>query len=313
MRFLLVRSLCSVALVAAVAASAGAQTGRVAGTVKDENGQPIKGATVIAENPQASPSSFTTTTDDRGRWSIIGLRPGIWTFTAQAPGYAPSQGKARVQTLTSNPPIDFTLAKGAAAPAGGALAGVNTKELQKELEAADALYSAGQYEQAIAAYRAVLTKAPALTLINLQIGNAYRQMKQLDRAIEAYQEVLKADPDDERAVVAIGMTSMEKGDFETAEAMLTKAAERSGASREVFYNLGEVKFAKNQVEDAMRWYERAHQADPNWGKPLFKLGLVALNRGAKAEAAKFFEKLLAVDPASQEAAQAKAVLEQLKP
>lgn len=299
--------------IAAVSSAASAQTGRVAGTVKDENGQPIKGATVTAENPQASPSSFTTTTDERGRWSIIGLRPGIWTFTAQAPGYAPSQGKARVQTLTSNPSIDFTLAKGVAAPSGGVLAGVNTKELQKELEAADALYSAGQYEQAIAAYRAVLAKAPALTLINLQIGNAYRQMKQLDRALEAYEEVLKAHPDDERAIVAIGMTSLEKGDLDAAETMLAKAAERPGASREVFYNLGEVKFAKNQPAEALRWYERAHETDPAWGKPLFKLGLVALNRGDKLGAAKYFEKLLAVDPSSAEAAQAKVVLDQLKP
>ena len=36
--------------------------------------QPIKGATVTAENPDASPSSFTATTDDKGRFSIIGLQ-----------------------------------------------------------------------------------------------------------------------------------------------------------------------------------------------------------------------------------------------
>jgi tetratricopeptide (TPR) repeat protein len=302
-----------VLLVASVAAPTSAQTGRVAGTVKDENGQPIKGATVVAENPQASPSTFTTTTDERGRWSIIGLRAGVWTFTAQAPGFVPSQGKARVQTLASNPPVDFTLARGATPPAGSALAGVDTKELQKDLEAAEALYTAGHYEEAIAAYRAILAKAPALTLVNLQIGNAYRQMKQLDRALEAYEQVLKAKPDDERAVVAIGMTSLEKGDLDTAETMLANAAAARGASREVFYALGEVKFARNQPDEAARWYARAHEADPNWGKPLFKLGLVALNRGDKIEAAKFFERLLAVDPASPEAAQAQAVLEQLKP
>ena len=59
--------------VVALAASAAAQTGRVGGIVKDEAGNPIKGATVTAENPGASPSSFTATTDDKGRFSIIGL------------------------------------------------------------------------------------------------------------------------------------------------------------------------------------------------------------------------------------------------
>src|SRR5262245_61759925 len=48
------------ALVAALIASAVpalAQTGRIGGTVKNPEGQPIKGATILAENPQASPSS----------------------------------------------------------------------------------------------------------------------------------------------------------------------------------------------------------------------------------------------------------------
>ncbi len=52
--------------------------------------------------------------------------------------------------------------------------------------------------------------------------------------------------------------------------------------------------------------------DPNWGKPLFKLGLVALNKGDKDGARKMFEKVVAADPMSAEAAQAKAVIEQLK-
>ena len=62
--------------VVALASSAAAQTGRVGGVVKDEAGNPIKGATVTAENPAASPSSFTATTDDKGRFSIIGLKRG---------------------------------------------------------------------------------------------------------------------------------------------------------------------------------------------------------------------------------------------
>src|SRR5436305_946757 len=99
-------------VVAAVGASAAAQAGGVGGTVKDEAGQSIKGATITAENPQASPSSFTATTDDKGRFSIIGLKSGQWTFTAQAPGYAPEQGRLAVQTIGSpNPPLTFTLRK----------------------------------------------------------------------------------------------------------------------------------------------------------------------------------------------------------
>src|SRR6185369_16566475 len=76
------RGVLAVLLVAGFAVALAAQTGRVGGTVKDEAGQPIKGATITADNPNASPSSFTATTDDKGRFSIIGLKSGQWTFTA---------------------------------------------------------------------------------------------------------------------------------------------------------------------------------------------------------------------------------------
>src|SRR5262245_24482593 len=128
--------LAAVAVMAAVVASAvpaGAQTGRIGGTVKDTNGQPIKGATITAENPQASPSSFTATTDDKGRYSIIGLKSGTWKITASGPGLQPQSGQVPVRTIGAPmPPVDFALAPGATGPVG-ALAGVNTKELQADL------------------------------------------------------------------------------------------------------------------------------------------------------------------------------------
>ena len=67
-------------LLIAAAGNAAAQAGRVAGVVKDDHGDPVKGATIIAENPDASPSSFTATTDDKGRFGIIGLRSGVWSM-----------------------------------------------------------------------------------------------------------------------------------------------------------------------------------------------------------------------------------------
>ena len=95
----LLRGMVTALLLTVCAASAAAQTGRVGGMVKDDTGQPIKGATVTAENPNASPSSFTATTDDKGRFSIIGLRTGQWSFTAQAPGFGAERGQMRVQTI----------------------------------------------------------------------------------------------------------------------------------------------------------------------------------------------------------------------
>ena len=80
----------------------------------------------------------------------------------------------------------------------------------------------------------------------------------------------------------------------------------------MLYNLAEIKVAKNQPEEAARLYQRAADADSSWGKPLFKLGTIAMKRGDKATAMKAMSQVIAVDPTSPEAAQARTALEQLK-
>ena len=312
MRERLKLSLAALAVVLLGALPVAAQTGRVGGLVKDDKGQPLKGATVVAENPAASPPSFTATTDDKGRFSIIGLRAGNWKLTASAPGFQPSVGQVPIRTIGApNPPVEFTLAAGAPGPTG-ALAGVNTKELQGELAAAEAKMNANDFDGAIAAYQAMLTKVPALTMLHLQIGRAQRMKKDYTGALASYQALLAADPNNERAKIEIGMTNLEKGDFAAAETALLEASQSTSASREVFYNLGEVKFAKGETDEAMKYYQRAIDIDANWAKPYFKMGLGRLQKADSPGAIQMMEKVIAVEPNSAEAVQAKALIEQLK-
>ena len=308
------KTLFGAAVVALVmtALPAAAQTGRIGGTVKDTNGQPIKGATVVAENPASAPSSFTATTDDRGRYSMIGLKAGSWKVTASAPGFSASSGNVPIKTIGAPmPPVDFTLAPGATGPTG-ALAGVNTKELQGELAKADAMVTAKDYAGAIGVYEGMVTKVPALTALYLQIGSLYRTQKQYDKAIETYKKVPTGDTNADKAQIEIGMTLLEKNDLAGAEAALMPMAQSTSASKEVFYNLGEVKFAKGETDEAVKYYQRASDMDPNWGKPLFKLGLAKLQKGDTAGTLEIMNKLVQVDPNSAEAVQAKGLIEQLK-
>jgi Tfp pilus assembly protein PilF len=293
-----------------IAGSAAAQGSRVVGTVKDETGQPIKGATFSLENPDAIPRNFTATSDDRGRFAVLGLKAGEWSIIAQAPGYLPEATRVQVRVTTPVAPT-FTLRR-APLPPPSILGNVGAKDLQAELKAADQQFDAQQWDQAIATYKNILARAPALTIVDLQIAAAYRNKKEYDNAITAYNELLKTDPKNDKAIVGIGMTNLEKGDLKAAEDTLTKAAEGGSPTREVFYNLGEVKFAKGQADEAAKWYQKAVDLDATWGKPLLKLGLVALNKGDNAGALKLAEKVIAVDPTSPEAATAKQLIEQLK-
>jgi Tfp pilus assembly protein PilF len=110
----------------------------------------------------------------------------------------------------------------------------------------------------------------------------------------------------------MAMMNLERGDSKGAEDTLTKAAQGAGAGRDVFFNLGEVVLARNDADEAARWYQKAAAADPNWGKPLYKLGLLAVKKGDTANASKLMDQVIAIDPTSPEAALAKTSLESLK-
>jgi len=306
------RTLFAAALVLGCAASAAAQVARVAGLVKDESGQPIKGATIRAENPDAPLGSLTAATDDKGRFAIIGLARGEWMFTAEAPGFQAQFTELNiVRTGTPLPPLVFAMPKAIVRPPAG-VEGLTAKDLQQQLGAADALFQQQKFEEAVGIYRSILRGAPSLGVVNLQIGAAYRNLKDYDKAIAAYNDLLKAEPENAKAQIGAAMASLEKGDSQAAEQGLTRAAAAPGSSRDVYYSLGEIKSAKNQNDEAIGWYQKAVAADNSWGKPLYRLGTLAMNKGDKDAALKAMSQVLAVDPTSPEAEQARTAIEQLK-
>jgi hypothetical protein len=179
-----------------VSRPAASQTGRVIGTVKTESGEGIKGATVRAENRDVIPPTLTATTDDKGRFTMIGLRSGRWVFEAQAPGFTPVRGAAFVQALGQSPPISFTLPK-AAPVAPTALGTMEPKDILEALEVADKLAASGQHDAAIDAYEALAEKVPSLTMLKLQIARTYLRKPDVPRAIAAYEELLELEPANE--------------------------------------------------------------------------------------------------------------------
>ncbi len=188
-----------------LAAPAGAQTGRVTGIVKDSAGKPIKGATVRASHPDAIPREFTSTTDDKGRFAMLGLRTATtWHFVAEAPGFYPSQGDAAIRS-TPGAPFEFTMTRDP-----GPLPGALTRDIQQQLTAANALRDEGRLDQAITAYQSIQSKNPKLTTLNLVLAGTYREKAEretdatvrvtlLEKASAAYADLLKDDAGNERA------------------------------------------------------------------------------------------------------------------
>ena len=197
-----------------LAGSSAAAQARATGTVRDTAGRPIKGATVRALNPDAYPREFSSVSDDKGRWAMIGMRTGTWRFIAEAPGFVTAEASTALR-MAGVPPLVFTLAK-ELAPIPDALDG----NIQQQLAAAEAHREQGRLDQAIAAYEDIRARNPKLTAVNLVIGRAYRDRAAretdptarralLDRAIQSYGALLKSDATNERARTELDTTRAE--------------------------------------------------------------------------------------------------------
>ena len=192
----------AVAIVLA-ARDARAQIGRVAGTVTDEDGRAIRGATITAENRDQAPPLFTSISDARGRFSILGLRRGSWLFIVQAPGFESVETRLDVVTTRPNPPFNVKLTRGIGAAAPGPRIKGDAKEIQRSVDRAASLAAAGDHAGAIAAYRELLARVPALTSVYLELGALHERANDPAAALTAYKRLAELEPGNRAARAAV--------------------------------------------------------------------------------------------------------------
>lgn len=197
-----------------LSSSAFAQSARATGTVRDTNGRPIKGATVRATNRDARPAQITSTTDDKGRWAMIGLRTGTWTFNVEAPGFSTVEAPAPVR-VAGTPPMAFTLARDP-----GPIPGALDKNVIQLVTAANTLRDRGQFDQALSAYQQIRDQNPKLTAVSFVMAGVYRQQSAsatdsearralLERAIDSYTQLLNDEATSARAKAELELTRAE--------------------------------------------------------------------------------------------------------
>src|SRR5438477_8505739 len=81
---------------------------RLKGRVVTERGEPVPNAAVRAEafhgfaaGTFAGQRTFSTTTDAKGEWNILGLKSGIWLFEVIPPGQVPESVALPIELLTT--------------------------------------------------------------------------------------------------------------------------------------------------------------------------------------------------------------------
>lgn len=297
-------------------AQAGRGRGRIGGKVVNEDGIPIQSAKIIAYFAQNESIEREATTNDKGEWSIIGLGSGRWIITVSAKGYEPEISDVNVKQLERNPKITLTLKK---------IDKINRAIISDEssfaiMEKANKLLREKKYSEALTAYQQILEKNPSAYQAHLSIGTCYKELGDLNEAIVELNIVLeKSAGDDVRAMdmranaySSLGECYLKKDDFEKAEDYFKKSIEANPKNEVTVYNVGELYFSNQRIDEAIQYFGMSARIKPDWGYPYLKLAYAFLNKADYADAEINFQRFLDLEPEAPEVPQVKKMLEYLK-
>lgn len=122
-----------------------------------------------------------------------------------------------------------------------------------------------------------------------------------DRAIRAYQSILRATPDNVAAAVNLSSLYRGLGRLEDAVAACRTGLEKRPHDPALNFNLGVVLHESGRPADALKAYGLAVAHRPDWPEAFYNMGVVATDRDRDATAADFYRQALALRPDYAEA------------
>ena len=202
---------------------------RLKGRVVTEGGVPIKNADIRAEaffgyaaGAFGGQRIFTATTNDKGEWTIIGVKSGIWLFTVAAPGRVPETVALPIQMLV-------TVSSGAS----GLL-------LPWQLILKPALVPDSTYGNVLATANQAAHDTPERVRTMMSavpddadgdfLGGAGRIVLTVGEpglAIQLFKRALERDPSSYRAALGIASAALLLRDFDTASRAFAAARDRT--------------------------------------------------------------------------------------
>lgn len=302
-----------------IMAQEGRGQGRISGTVKDEEGNPIEGAEILLESLEYD-FSLKTASDKKGKWAIAGFGPSIFRIVASKKGYLPTEMQMRLSHFRErNPPIDFVLKS----IESSGIQVMEDVEVSKELfREATNLFNEGRVSTSLQLFQDFLETNPTLFQVRLNIGDCYREMGEHEKALAEYQAVLdklKEENVDLRgnkyaaqALAHMGETYLKIDDVEKGQSCLTQAIEIFPGDHALAFNVAEIYFKGGKIDQAIEYYSLAVEAKPDWPLAHLKIGYAYLNKGEYDLAVASFKKFLELAPEDNEAESIRNLIPQLE-
>lgn len=149
------------------------------------------------------------------------------------------------------------------------------------------LAAMGHREEALAAYRRTVDLKPDFAAGHYNLGHALRELGRQEEALAAYRRAIELDPGFARSHNNLGIILRDLGRHEEAVAAYLRAIEVDPAYADAHSNLGVTLHALGRYEEAVAACRRALELEPDHAEANNNLGiaLAALGRLEEAEAA----------------------------
>ncbi|MEO6194639.1 MAG: tetratricopeptide repeat protein [Thermoanaerobaculia bacterium] len=297
--------------------------GRLQGSIKDESGKPVVGATITLRqgDKQVDPKADgpkTITTDKNGKWSTLGLAGGAWGILIEKPGYLPSEGQVKVNEYAIAQPLNITLK----VPSQQQVQQVQAQQKDSPaaqakvaLENANALLAQNKYAEARASYEEGMSKLEDKSLfpsIYRAIADSYYKEGKTDAAIDTLKKSLAVAPDDPdtlKLIVTLLASSNREAEAKTYMAKLPQGTQMDPA---IGLNVGIKAFNEGKMDAALKEFNEVIAGNPSLADAYYYRAMVYLNKSQNPQAKADLQKLLELEPGSKFAKDAKDFLKELK-
>jgi tetratricopeptide (TPR) repeat protein len=160
--------------------------------------------------------------------------------------------------------------------------------------------TATDHQQKVRYLRAALKLNPNYTLAMMQLGKAYYDTHEYESAALWFSRVPKDDPAAGEANFLLGMSEYYRGSFDKAFSAFSSLSSRLPLT-EVYNNMGVAEARRGRRANAVEYFSKAVNADPNDADYHFNLGVALFKNGDSTGAARQLRDELQQRPSDGEA------------